>query len=130
MSGIIAKTNWKFRVAAITALVLAGAACSNRMTDGIDEFIDDQVDDGNLVAANDDTSEQGLSTSRGNDTGDKDRDGVLDALDNCPRLPNKDQLDTDNDGRGNECDEDDDRIFLVLSFLHNTPYVSEYLLQK
>ncbi|XP_035671993.1 thrombospondin-3b-like [Branchiostoma floridae] len=37
-----------------------------------------------------------------------DADGYPDSLDNCIMVPNSDQLDTDNDGRGDECDDDDD----------------------
>jgi hypothetical protein len=39
---------------------------------------------------------------------DDDNDSVLDAPDNCQSVPNLDQLDTDNDSRGNACDDDDD----------------------
>jgi len=39
---------------------------------------------------------------------DDDNDSVLDAPDNCQSVPNLDQLDTDNDSRGNACDNDDD----------------------
>jgi len=39
---------------------------------------------------------------------DVDGDGVPNADDNCPWIPNPDQLDTDGDGDGDVCDDDDD----------------------
>lgn len=43
---------------------------------------------------------------------DSDGDGVLDGTDNCPILtPNPSQIDTDSDGRGDECDPDADGDF-------------------
>lgn len=42
------------------------------------------------------------------DPTDTDEDGYPDGCDNCPALPNPDQLDSDSDGAGNACDADDD----------------------
>jgi hypothetical protein len=39
---------------------------------------------------------------------DIDADSISDAMDNCPNTFNSDQLDTDDDGLGNVCDQDDD----------------------
>ncbi|MEJ6792078.1 MAG: choice-of-anchor B family protein [Lacinutrix sp.] len=39
---------------------------------------------------------------------DTDNDGIPDAIDNCVSIANTDQLDTDGDGMGNVCDDDDD----------------------
>ncbi len=39
---------------------------------------------------------------------DKDRDGLLDSVDNCPSKKNPSQRDTDGDGKGDACDKDDD----------------------
>lgn len=36
------------------------------------------------------------------------RDGIQDGIDNCPNVANSDQLDTDGDEKGDECDDDDD----------------------
>ncbi len=43
-----------------------------------------------------------------NPAGDADGDTVLNGIDNCPLTPNLDQLDTDGDGQGDVCDDDDD----------------------
>lgn len=39
---------------------------------------------------------------------DSDEDGILDNNDNCPLLANANQLDTNSDGQGDVCDDDDD----------------------
>jgi hypothetical protein len=39
-----------------------------------------------------------------NAPGDRDGDGIVDAVDNCPTSPNPDQADDDGDGIGNACD--------------------------
>jgi hypothetical protein len=39
---------------------------------------------------------------------DEDGDGIADGEDNCPSVPNPNQLDTDGDGAGDACDSDDD----------------------
>ena len=39
---------------------------------------------------------------------DVDDDGVPDSQDNCPGISNADQIDTDSDGAGDDCDNDDD----------------------
>jgi hypothetical protein len=44
---------------------------------------------------------------------DKDDDCVTDTRDNCPGVPNADQIDSDGDGRGDRCDEDDDNDGLL-----------------
>lgn len=38
------------------------------------------------------------------DAGDTDQDGIVDVLDNCPRSSNPEQVDQDDDGRGDVCD--------------------------
>jgi len=39
---------------------------------------------------------------------DTDKDGIWNSIDNCPNMANPDQMDTDHDGYGNACDNDDD----------------------
>ena len=42
--------------------------------------------------------------------GDQDSDGLTDGSDNCPKVANPDQQDTDTDLLGDECDDDDDVV--------------------
>ena len=53
---------------------------------------------------------------------DSDFDGVADKIDNCPFVVNIDQLDTDQDGKGDMCDTDDDNDG-VLDTKDNCPKV-------
>lgn len=56
---------------------------------------------------------------------DSDYDGVGDNGDNCPYEGNVNQLDTDSDGQGNECDYDDDGDG-VSDYLDDCPLGSKY----
>ena len=57
--------------------------------DGVDDVIEGEIGTDPLLA-------------------DTDSDGASDEVDNCPLFANAEQLDTDSDGTGNACDEDDD----------------------
>jgi hypothetical protein len=51
---------------------------------------------------------------------DMDNDGILNEGDNCPKVPNVDQLDADWDLKGNACDDDDDNDG-ILDVFDNCP---------
>ena len=54
------------------------------------------------------TNLQEFSANTDPNNADTDSDAIQDGIDNCPALSNADQLDTDGDSQGNECDADDD----------------------
>ena len=59
--------------------------------------------------------DDGMEVSFGTDplNADSDGDGAPDSTDNCRILPNSNQVDTDGDGSGDVCDEDDDNDGLL-----------------
>ena len=50
--------------------------------------------------------------------GDADNDGIPDTQDNCPTIPNADQLNNDTDNQGDACDDDDDNDHIRKNPLH------------
>lgn len=68
--------------------------------DGVGDVCDPDDDNDGLT-----DEAEGSTYSRDSDS---DRDGALDGSDNCARLANADQTDTDGDRLGDACDDDDD----------------------
>ena len=55
-------------------------------------------------------------TASGSFIPDADGDGSVDSVDNCPNIANSNQLDTDQDGKGDACDNDDDGDGVIDAF--------------
>lgn len=71
-----------------------------------DDGVNDAVDSCPETPAGKDVDQNGCALAEAEQ--DNDKDGVKNAADNCPANANSDQLDTDNDSRGDACDADDD----------------------
>lgn len=56
---------------------------------------------------------------------DTDGDGISDLCDNCAQTPNEDQLDTNHDGEGDRCDDDDDGD-AILDDQDNCPLIWQH----
>ncbi len=88
--------------------------------DGFDNDCNGTIDDG-FPNNDDDALADCVDT-------DDDNDGIVDTEDNCPTVPNFDQLNTDGDAKGNACDGDDDNDGFddpldcepLLAFVHPT----------
>jgi hypothetical protein len=118
----------------------SNATAMDRDSDGVDDDIDAFPDD---PAASIDTDGDGKpddwneGKSEADSTSDPvlvlddddDGDGLIDSLDNCPFVANKDQLDTDVDFLGNVCDSDDDNDSLpdeIESLTLRNPLLADY----
>ena len=79
-----------------------GCSASQKDTDG--DGVKDNIDQCPETPEGESVDENGCSSSQK----DTDSDGITDDKDNCINIPNSDQLDTDDDGIGDVCDEDVD----------------------
>ena len=89
------------------------AATVNYVYDGMGRLVSSTYNDGaTLTGSIDyhyDPAGNRLSVLVANvSTADGDNDGIPDAQDNCPTIPNPDQDNHDSDGLGDDCDPDDD----------------------
>ncbi len=94
-------------VAVLFALSWGGlwAACGAKSTGGT---LDGGGDGGRLQdgASRDGATRDDASNPEAG-RADRDEDGIVDSQDDCPDVPNPSQVDTDNDGRGDACDDGD-----------------------
>ena len=83
--------------------------------DGVGDACDEDPDGDDLT----DAEEMALGTDRL--LADSDLDGYRDSIDLCPTQQSRDNLDHDNDGKGDECDSDDDGD-QILDWIDNCPW--------
>ena len=85
------------------------------------EAINQNLDDGDGDGLSD-AEEASLGTDPNNE--DTDGDGFKDGEDNCPIIANEYQTNTDGDGKGDACDEDDDGDGVLDAFPDNCPLIA------
>ncbi len=74
--------------------------------DGMGNKCDADVDGDSCPNVDEPNSQWDPLVNGCNNNNDTDKDGVLNAVDNCPTIANPGQWDRDQDGQGNECDAD------------------------